>query len=155
MIELELPGCYSRPAWIRTLKTIKYKTNLVSTLKNTIIIFLTFRIPGLHCTTSCCPIAHQDNGQSTHTLWHWSIQSSTSKKPFISAADLTELNYFHYFQNGHTAQSIARQLGRPSILGALKRSNKIDADQPLDDWCWKSVGTHTNVQRIMLMVFTT
>jgi hypothetical protein len=34
-------------------------------------------------------------------------------------------------QNGHTAQTIAKQLGRPAVLGALKRSCQIDTHQPL------------------------
>lgn len=40
---------------------------------------------------------------------------------------------FGTFQNGHTALSIAKQLGRPAIMGALKRSNRLEADQPLND----------------------
>ena len=38
---------------------------------------------------------------------------------------------FCILQNGHTAQSIAKQLGRPAILGALRRSSQLENDKPL------------------------
>ncbi len=41
------------------------------------------------------------------------------------------LNHGFLLQNGHTAQTIAKQLGRPAVLGALKRSCQIDSHQPL------------------------
>ena len=51
-----------------------------------------------------------------------------------SMKDFPHLDKYGLFlQNGHTAHSIARQLGRPAILGALKRSSRLDDNQPLQD----------------------
>ena len=54
-------------------------------------------------------------------------------KPYSLNKNNNICTFLFQNQNGHTAQSIARQLGRPAILGALNRSSRLDADQPLND----------------------